>query len=66
MTNNIYDPSPTLKNQPEVSPTIISHQHRKHEKAEFRIAMVNSSTTPNVSQGEIGGSRNFKSVGGKS
>jgi len=28
-TNNIYDPSPTLKHQVETSPTVIQHQIKK-------------------------------------
>lgn len=41
-TNNIYDISPTLKQQVETSPTIISHKTKRQEKAEFRIGIFKS------------------------
>lgn len=38
-TNNLYDPSPTMKKQIEDSPTILQSKHKKSLNTEFKIGM---------------------------
>lgn len=40
-TNNIYDPSPTIKQQEEYSPTIIAHKSKtKQKKQSFKLGIM--------------------------